>query len=101
MTNLRHLAQGRECEIRVPGRCNGNKETVVLCHYRMSGFSGIGMKSPDWCAAYGCSECHAIVDGQRGSWAEFPKQTRDLMLAEAVFRTLAILIRERVIKVGK
>jgi hypothetical protein len=94
VTNLRKLAKGRECQIRAPSICNHNSETVVLCHYRLAGISGLGMKSPDWCAAFGCSDCHALVDGQRGLWKNFTTEARNLMLAEAVFRTQAILIKE-------
>jgi Protein of unknown function (DUF1364) len=95
MRNLRKLAQGRQCQIRVPGGC-GNSETVVLCHYRMSRLSGAGLKSPDLFGAYGCYHCHAIVDGQIKS--EFSREQRDLMLAEGVFRTQAILIYEGILK---
>ncbi|WP_435653218.1 nuclease domain-containing protein, partial [Proteus mirabilis] len=44
MANLRKEARGRECQIRMPGVCNGNSETVVLAHYRMSGICGTGIK---------------------------------------------------------
>lgn len=94
MTDFRQLARGRDCTIRVPQHCLRSPETVVLCHYRMSGLSGMGHKSPDWCAAYGCSACHDIVDGRSGSWKEFPMELRKWLLAEAVLRTLAILIEE-------
>lgn len=30
MANLRKEAKGRECQVRLPGICNGNNETVVL-----------------------------------------------------------------------
>lgn len=36
MANLRKEARGRECQIRIPGVCNGNPETVVLTHYRLA-----------------------------------------------------------------
>lgn len=45
--NLRKLAKGKECQIRIPGVCCGDKDTVVLCHFRMAGISGAGLKSPD------------------------------------------------------
>ena len=98
MTPLRKLACGRACTIRLPGICNGNPETVVLCHYRLVGFSGSGMKSPDWLAAYGCSACHAAVDSQ--TKIAMLRADRQLALAEAVFRTLDILIGEGVIVVS-
>jgi hypothetical protein len=99
--NLRDLAKGRDCLIRIPGECLRSPETVVLCHYRMSGLSGMGLKSPDWCAAYGCARCHDIVDGRRGSWIAFPLELRKLFLAEAVLRTLTLLAEEGLLHVGK
>ena len=60
--NLRKLARGRECQVRLPGVCNGNPETTVLAHYRLAGISGIGMKSPDLIGAWACSDCHYTVD---------------------------------------
>lgn len=99
--NLRDLARGRDCLIRVPGECLRSPETVVLCHYRMSGLSGMGFKSPDWCAAYGCSKCHDIVDGRRGSWKTYPLELRKLFLAEGVLRTLTVLAEEGLLHVGK
>lgn len=60
--NLRSLAQGRPCMIRVPGVCNFNPETTVLCHLRMAGISGMGLKANDFLGAWGCSDCHRYVD---------------------------------------
>lgn len=82
--NLRKLAKGQACMIRLPGVCNGNQETTVLCHYRLIGVSGLGMKSPDILAAWGCSACHAHVDTHHDA------ETR-LAHCEGVFRTLAKL----------
>lgn len=83
--NLRNSARGQDCLIRVPGYCLFMPETVVLCHYRIAGISGIGMKSPDLLGAFGCSACHAVVDGQQQS--HFTREELRLMLAEGVFRT--------------
>lgn len=48
--------------IRIPGVCNHNWETTVLCH--LNG-GGAGMKHPDYLGAFGCSACHDVVDGRR------------------------------------
>lgn len=61
MSKLTQSARGENCLIRLPC-CNNNPETTVGCHYRMSGFSGMGFKPPDWLMAFGCSACHAWVD---------------------------------------
>ena len=31
-TKLTKAARGRECQVRIPGVCNGNPETTVLAH---------------------------------------------------------------------
>ena len=59
MTSLRKSARGRECQIRIPGICNGNPETTVLCH--LNG-GGMALKQPDIFGAFGCSSCHDEVD---------------------------------------
>jgi hypothetical protein len=97
MTNLRNLARGQDCLIRVPGYCLFMPETVVLCHYRLMGVSGAGMKSPDLLGAYGCAACHAVVDGQQDS--HFTRDECRLMLAEAIFRTQLVLLEGGVLVV--
>ncbi len=82
--NLRKLARDQMCQIRLPAICNHDPATTVLCHYRLIGISGMGLKSPDLLAAWGCSACHAYVDGHHDD-------TTRLAHAEGVFRTLAQL----------
>lgn len=66
MTKIRLSARGEECLIRLPGVCNGTTETTVLCHdNRLSSGKGMGLKAPDTAAAYGCCECHDVLDGRR------------------------------------
>ncbi|CNB81142.1 hypothetical protein B7R70_06795 [Yersinia pseudotuberculosis] len=91
MANLRKEARGRECQIRIPGVCNGNPETVVLTHYRLAGTCGTGIKPSDEQAAWGCSMCHdecdrrtRLIDGD----------TARLYHAEGVMRTQAALRKE-------
>jgi hypothetical protein len=87
MNAVRRLAIGRECQIRLPGCLT---EPCCLCHFRMSGISGMGLKSPDFLGAWGCAACHDIVDRE---------QRHDLQtqfdFALAVFRTKNILYHEK------
>lgn len=87
-TPKRQAARGKECTIRVPGYCERTNETVVSCHYRLAGTSGIGMKPHDDQAADGCFTCHAIVDG-RQMIPQFNTTQLRLMHCEAVLRTQA------------
>ena len=60
--NLRKLAKGKPCMVRIPSVCNHNPETTVLAHL---GGGGMGMKHPDLLGAWCCSDCHDVVDGRR------------------------------------
>lgn len=55
MADLRKAARGRECQVRIPGVCNGNSETSVLAHIRLAGLCGTGIKPPDLIATIACS----------------------------------------------
>lgn len=87
MSKLRALARDRDCQARLPGICNGNRETVVLAHFRLSGLSGLGYKSPDLVGAWLCSACHTYVDSHKDDRTQ-------LDFAKAVFRTQAKLLEE-------
>jgi hypothetical protein len=90
MANLRKLARGRECQIRIPGVCNGNPETTVLCH--LNG-GGMGIKEDDILAAWGCSSCHDAVDG-RGKHSAIMYNSE---FSDGIFNTIRILVQEDVI----
>lgn len=95
--NLRQLARGRDCTIRVPHVCapGPDNETVVGCHVRLIGVSGAGLKSPNLFIAFGCFACHQVVDGHVPS--EYSHKERRLMLLEGMVRTQEILLREGLI----
>ena len=96
--NLRQEARRRECQIRIPGVCNKDPETVVLAHSNRKVLfgAGIGMKVPDIFGAWACSRCHDRVDGRsidpRGV-AYFDSQI-ETMHMEGIFRTQKILLDE-------
>lgn len=66
---LRNFAKMQECTMRGP-HCNGDPETVVLCHSRMAGFNGTACKPLDFLGYHGCSECHRTEDEMSG-WDVF------------------------------
>ncbi|HED2337570.1 TPA: DUF1364 domain-containing protein, partial [Serratia liquefaciens] len=51
------------CTLQIPGICNGNPETTVLCHLP-SNTHGMGYKSDDFWTVFGCSCCHDVIDGR-------------------------------------
>jgi len=82
--NLREIARGQECQIRVPAICNHNPETTVLAHYRLTGTCGTGLKPIDEMGAWACSSCHDYVDARsKGDATE-----RKLYHLDGVLRTL-------------
>jgi len=95
MPDLRKLARNQPCLIRVPIVCNGNPDTVVLCHIRMIELSGTGIKAPDVFATFGCSACHAVCDGQQKS--EYSYSERRLMLLEGMVRTQLWLLDQGIL----
>ena len=64
-TKLTKSARDEECTLQIHPYCNQNPETTVLCHIN-SPDKGMGIKSPDFFAVYGCSDCHDIIDGRKG-----------------------------------
>lgn len=88
--NLRKFAERKPCMIRVPSVCSFDPDKTVLCHVRMSGVSGMGLKAPDLLAAFGCAPCHAYVDANH--------EDSRVLLLEGVMRTQAYLIERSLIK---
>ena len=96
MTDLRKLARGQECQVRIPMVCNRDTSTTVLAHVRMPGVSGVGLKPPDLLGAYCCAACHDAIDG-RVKTEESPERLR-LYHLEGMARTIAKLIADGKIK---
>ena len=88
--NLRKLARGKPCQVRIPIHCNHNRETTVLAHYRLAGYSGMGTKPDDWSfGAWACSDCHDVIDGRKKT--DHDQGAIRLMHAEGCMRTQAAL----------
>lgn len=83
--NLRALARNQECQVRIPGICNGDPATTVLAHYRLAGTCGVGMKPSDWQAAWCCSECHDALDQRVPT--QYSHESLALMFCEGILRT--------------
>jgi hypothetical protein len=63
-TPIRASAHMQECTLRFEGICNRNPETTVWCHSnRLEDGKGMSLKAPDEQGCYGCSDCHAWLDG--------------------------------------
>ena len=87
--NLRKLAQGKPCMVRLPG-CNGDPATTVLTHYRLAGYAGTSLKPDDFAfGSWACSHCHDLVDGRIAT--DHDRVTLRLAHAEGCLRTQAEL----------
>jgi hypothetical protein len=58
---LRDSARGKECTLRIPGHCNADPSTSVLCHLPHGG-RGVATKASDDHAVIACSGCHDALD---------------------------------------
>ena len=93
--NLRKFAKGKECQLRIPGICNHNPETTVLCHLRLGNVAGVGQKPPDLCAVHACSGCHDALDGRTdASGKMWAIEDRHSDILYALNRTLALVSKE-------
>jgi hypothetical protein len=94
MTPARKAARGQDCMVRIPGICNGNPETTVLAHYRLSGYCGTGMKPDDFVfGAFACSSCHDACDFR--TQTDFTHAEIRLMHAEGILRTQSLVLDEQ------
>lgn len=97
MSKLRKSARGRECTLQIHPYCSMNVESVVLCHIG-SEAKGMGIKSPDWWSAYGCSSCHDVIDGRMKT--DLPETEILKCIMRGIFRTHQIMLDEGLLKVG-
>jgi len=90
MTPIRASARGQECTLRFPGICNRNPETTAWCHSnRLADGKGMGLKAPDEQGCYGCSDCHAWLDG--GYAGHVPREVVDARFDAARIESQEIL----------
>jgi hypothetical protein len=99
MTPIRRAARGEECTLRIPGVCNRDPATTVLCHSnRLADGKGMGLKAPDSAACFACHACHDVLDGRRPLPANLTREQLNAGFDAAVVRTHARL-REKGIEV--
>lgn len=63
MNKIRQSARDEDCTLRIPGVCNEDPATTVLCHAPFPNRGGMRKGNDTW-AAYGCSSCHDLIDGR-------------------------------------
>ena len=93
---MRKSAKGQQCTFQIPLVCNYDPDTVVLCHLPDdSGTGKMGGKSDDWIAAFGCSDCHDVIDGRVG---EMLGAEKEFYMRRAMIRTWRVWIKMGIIK---
>lgn len=90
-SKIRQSAKNEDCTLQIDGVCSYDPSTVVLCHRNGA---GIGMKSDDTDACYGCYSCHMVLDGQHKRPEWLTKGILDRMFFDAREKTQAILKRK-------
>lgn len=91
-TKLRNSAKGQPCSFQIPGVCNHNQETTVLCH-APSDVKGMGNKSDDFHAAFGCASCHEALDQHRlEKWEEYFFWLRGIQRTQAYWQSKGLLM---------
>ena len=88
--NLRKLAKGKPCQVRIPHHCSFDDSTTVLAHIRRGGVAGMGQKPPDLCGVWACHRCHDIIDGR----VSYPYEDLERHMLEGLCRTLAAVSKE-------
>lgn len=95
MSKITRSANGKRCQIRLPGVCTDRN--VVWCHaIGQAAGKGIGMKVPDLLGAYGCQECHDVYD-RRVFVKHLNRMEIELAFYEGVMRSQRILIDDGVV----
>lgn len=92
MSKIRESANGAECLVRIPGRCNHNPETVIAAHIRIAGLCGMGAKPSDILTVRACSACHDVMDG-RVKAPEFSSDELTGYIHDAHCRTLVEYVK--------
>lgn len=64
--DLRQLAKGQPCYLRLEG-CSHDREQTVLAHIRRGNVAGVGQKPVDVFAIPCCDSCHGKLDGRYGA----------------------------------
>ena len=93
MSKMRKNARGQDCQLRLPGICNGNPETTVLAHLRRVGWAGMAQKPIDPLGVFSCSDCHDALD-RRGTKVDVDPMD----ILRAIGNTLIIQSRDGVLR---
>lgn len=95
MSAIREAARGEACTLNIAGVCSYDNSTTVLCHFP-SETHGMGLKSDDLSAGFGCSRCHDVIDGRSG---HLSREDKEYYMRRSQFRTIRRLVERDLITV--
>ena len=93
---MRKAAKGEQCTFNIVGVCSYDPATTTLCHLPDESH-GMARKSDDLSSAFGCAECHAVIDGRAPHY--FEPGEKDWYMRRAQTRTIRRCVEIGVIKV--
>ena len=92
-------ARGQQCTFQIPNVCSHDTDKTMLCHLPdETGTGKMGGKSADWCAAFGCHECHTLIDNQANFLKMFNSEDYLFFIRRAMIRTWRKWIEMELIK---
>lgn len=100
MSKITASARGENCQVRIPGVCRHQRDTVVWGHGNGSAADkGMGMKAPDLLGAYICFLCHGVYD--RSIPTDLPRVEVELCFWDGHARSVVILFEKGIIRVER
>lgn len=91
---IRDSAKGEECTLKIPGTCNYDAETTVLCHFTLHN-GGSAKLNGDLSAGYGCSGCHDVLDGR--TVYDWMSGDKEFYMRRSMVRTLDRLVDKGIV----
>ena len=96
--DIMDAAKGEQCTLQIAGVCNYDSETVVACHLP-DGSGGSNRLAGALSIAFGCSSCHAVLDGRVGL-SLVSGEDREFYMRRGMNRTINRLIDRGLVKVS-
>ncbi len=93
---LMDAARDEECTLNLQGVCNYSPETVVACHLP-DGTGGSNKLTGPLSVAFGCHDCHAIIDGRNESHL-FNDHDLEFYMRRGMMRTMTRLVDRGILK---
>ena len=91
-------AKGQQCQLQIPGVCQGGTETTVACHSPLCEDRN-GTKAPDFSIAFGCMACHDVLDRRKRAGAQYlTEDDQRYYFHRGLLRTLANIFDRGILK---